>query len=92
MNECIIHQCFNAAIFHHVRSKGAGGGNEKSNLMPICPDHHNLGGDSVHRIGLAEFANRFSEVRKWLLENNWEQNCYEKWIRGFEEEDSAKDS
>jgi len=68
---CVI--CAAPGVGHHVKSKGSGGDDKESNLMPLCLDHHNLGGDSVHRIGLKEFAQRFKKVENWLIDNNWEK-------------------
>ena len=41
---------------HHVVSVGAGG----SDLLtiPLCADHHNLRGDSVHRLGKTTFPEK----------------------------------
>lgn len=34
--------CNKTAIdLHHIKKRSQGGGNEASNLMPLCRDHHN---------------------------------------------------
>jgi hypothetical protein len=41
----------------HLKTRGAGGGDELTNLIPLCRCHH----AQRHRIGLRNF------VRKWLI-------------------------
>lgn len=50
---CLARRCDAA----HVRSRGAGGGDE-GNRVPICRDHHTLRGDSFHVIGRHSFEDR----------------------------------
>ena len=45
----------------HLRSFGAGGGSELSNLQPLCRKEHQL----RHLIGLREFVKRFNLPISW---------------------------
>jgi hypothetical protein len=48
---------------HHVTSKGAGGPDISTNLMPLCgPGHHT----EIHKIGIRAFAIKYPSVRHWL--------------------------
>ena len=56
---------------HHTVSVGAGG----SDLLtiPLCADHHNLGGDSIHRLGKTTFPEHhnldiWEEIARLLIE------------------------
>lgn len=42
---------------HHEPSVGAGGIDKDT--VPLCPDHHTLGPDAVHRIGVETFEAKF---------------------------------
>ena len=57
---------------HHVRSKGAGGGDDWYNIIPLCPDHHTLGGDAWHRLGVRSFLGKFPHVKEYLEKSGWE--------------------
>ncbi len=52
---CLV--CKMGSVPHHTVSKGAGGSDLKA--VPLCPDHHNLGGDSIHRLGRTTFCTRY---------------------------------
>lgn len=45
----------------HLRTRGAGGGDELSNLIPLCRLCH----IERHRIGLRSFANRYNLPISW---------------------------
>lgn len=47
---------------HHVTSKGAGGGDEVRNLMPLCREHHT----AWHKMGPKKMCEKFPGVRTWL--------------------------
>lgn len=51
---CFI--CGHPATFHHLRTKGAGGGDEPENLMALCLMHHR----EAHDKGAKTFANKYS--------------------------------
>ncbi|NIT03478.1 DUF968 domain-containing protein [Candidatus Saccharibacteria bacterium] len=73
---CII--CGNPhACMHHVKSRGAGGSDAKSNLMPLCLEHHN----EIHRKGRDVFTRKHPRAYRWMIQNNWE-SCpvTGKWI------------
>ena len=40
---------------HHVKTRGAGGGDEPENLMPLCRVHHT----EIHLTGHAKFVKRY---------------------------------
>ena len=55
-------------VAHHIKTKGSGGHDVESNLMPLCVSHH----DEVHKKGLNYFADKYYRARLFLLANNWE--------------------
>lgn len=50
---------------HHVTTKGAGGGDTESNVMPLCREHHTL----WHTTGASRMAKRFMGIYHWLLDH-----------------------
>ncbi len=42
---------------HHVKTRGAGGGDDQ--CVPLCPDHHVMSGQAIHRLGVKTFEARF---------------------------------
>jgi len=46
--------CQGQVTAHHIRSKGAGGGDELWNLMPLCMWHHRL----IHDVGKLAFQKK----------------------------------
>jgi hypothetical protein len=63
---------------HHVKTRGAGGGDEPWNLMPLSREAHS----EVHFIGLTRFAEKYPTVRKWLSDNGWTQcPVLLRWVR-----------
>lgn len=49
----------------HIRTRGAGGGDELENLMPLCRFHHIQKG----RIGIKTFAEKYQLPISW--ESGW---------------------
>ena len=45
---------------HHVRSRGAGGGDTLENLYALCREHHQM----IHAVGPAIMLKRFPWMRK----------------------------
>lgn len=71
---CII--CNNPSEGHHIITRGAGGGDDEWNILPLCRREH----QQVHAIGLKEFAIRWPSVRMWLKRNGWQFDEYSgKW-------------
>jgi hypothetical protein len=65
-------------VLHHVKHRGSGGTDDKWNLMPLTTEMHTR----VHMFGLVKFAEMFSGVKKWLIENDWEYDDFlKKWVR-----------
>jgi hypothetical protein len=61
---------------HHVKSRGSGGSNHPSNLMPLCQIHHN----QIHANGTWKMSKIFRGVRDWLDMNGWIlDDTYSKW-------------
>lgn len=48
----------------HVTTRGAGGGDLRDNLMPLCRRHH----EERHRKGIASLVNLYSGVYRWMVE------------------------
>lgn len=47
---------------HHVKSRGAGGGDVATNVMPLCHEHH----QEIHQAGKSEMRKRYQGVNDWL--------------------------
>lgn len=56
---------------HHVRSRGAYGGDDAWNILPLCSAHHTMGKDAWHRIGPLIFLRKFPHVREYLETMGW---------------------
>lgn len=52
---------------HHVKSRGAGGHDIASNVMPLCEMCHQI----IHRVGLTQAAEKFPIIRTWLQDCGW---------------------
>jgi 5-methylcytosine-specific restriction endonuclease McrA len=50
---------------HHVKTRGSGGGDELSNLMPLCREHH----IEIHKIGNSKMCEKYPSVYAWLIRN-----------------------
>ena len=49
---------------HHIRTRGAGGSDEASNLLSLCTAHHR----EAHTIGVWSFANKYGQFQEKILE------------------------
>ena len=54
------------AELHHVRRFGAK--RATSPVLPLCPEHHRLGNDSFHRLGINGFQDKWGITCSQLLE------------------------
>lgn len=64
--------------YHHVKSRGSGGGDEAWNLLSLCLRCHN----EIHKLGINSFAKKYPQFKRWLVNNNWEQcPITNKWLR-----------
>jgi len=72
--ECLVIGCSNICNYrgHHIKSIGAGGTDDDFNIAPLCPDHHNMTIDSVHKMGIMSFARKHPEFKEYLLSKGWE--------------------
>ncbi len=61
----------------HIRSRGAGGGNQKWNLMPLCRSCH----ATQHNLGWKKFSDRHFRVFAYLMNSGWEFDDMNKLIR-----------
>ena len=62
---CII--CGAPGEAHHLRSKGAGGGDEPDNTMVLCRTHHR----EIHDIGRDTFITKYRAASDWAEKHNW---------------------
>lgn len=63
---------------HHIKTRGAGGDDCETNLMPLCFQHHR----EVHDKGMVEFAGKYHNVKNYLESLGWEFDQFlHKWIR-----------
>lgn len=49
----------------HIKTRGAGGGDTKSNVWPLCRQHHT----ERHTIGLNRFMLKYSITLTWIKDN-----------------------
>jgi hypothetical protein len=54
------------AELHHVRRYGAK--RATSPILPLCPEHHRLGNDSLHHLGIDGFHRKWQISCEELLE------------------------
>ncbi len=47
---------------HHVKSRGAGGGDTADNLMPLCAEHHR----EIHQIGPSGMGEKYPIIKHWF--------------------------
>lgn len=47
---------------HHLISRGAGGPDSISNLLPLCRIHHS----EIHQIGVTKMCDKYSGVFKYI--------------------------
>ena len=57
---------------HHVKSRGAGGGDTYFNLISLCTDCHTMGPNAWHKIGSITFLYRFPWVMSYLVQLGWQ--------------------
>ncbi len=63
---CLI--CGSKADPAHIKSRGAGGADEASNLLALCRAHHT----EQHAIGFVRFAEKHPKVLRALEARGWE--------------------
>lgn len=52
----------------HVKSVGAGGSDDDSNILNMCREHHS----EQHRVGFVRFLENHKHIMRILSEKNWE--------------------
>ena len=60
---CSIETCYKTADSHHLKTRGAGGGDDDHNILALCREHHS----EVHQVGWSRFIEKYPAV-EWLLE------------------------
>lgn len=67
MHKCII--CIELGLNQmypteadHITTRGAGGGDEQSNIWPLCSAHHR----ERHQIGIRTFIKKYKAARMYL--------------------------
>ena len=55
---------------HHIRTRGAGGGDNWWNVIPLCRAHHT----EWHNIGAIRFLNRYPDALEFLGKLGWQLN------------------
>ena len=58
---------------HHIKTRGAGGSNHRSNLIPLCSGCHTQEPYAWHR-GVKRFLERFPHVLERLIEMGWQMH------------------
>ncbi len=73
---CCVPACRNEAVIHHVMSaKGKARRRDHRFVVPLCPEHHNMGRTSVHLLGSEELFYRVHGVDVERLANAlWEES------------------
>lgn len=75
---CVVHMgnCSDDVEVHHIKSRGAGGGDFVWNCLPTC----RIGHTNIHSIGLVKAAETFPGLKKWLVLAGWEYDTKrDKW-------------
>ena len=52
---CVSYRCTGDICAHHLKTRGAGGKDEK-NLLPLCVKHHT----EIHQIGKITFSGKYN--------------------------------
>jgi hypothetical protein len=52
---------------HHIRSRGAGGGDEEFNVLAVCRCCHAY----IHACGMKEFSDEWYPIEAWLRCHGW---------------------
>jgi len=61
---------------HHLYSRGAGGGDEDWNLIPLCREMH----QKIHNVGMTTFILLHPEAKSWMMANGWYfEACINRW-------------
>ena len=56
MPSCLINKnCFGRLDPHHLKTRGSGGDDSQTNVMPLCRLHHT----ELHKIGLSSFVEKY---------------------------------
>lgn len=50
---------------HHVTTKGSGGGDVPTNIMPLCREHHT----EWDKIGPCRMMVKYMGIERWLIRN-----------------------
>jgi hypothetical protein len=80
---CLVCRNYGESDPHHVKSKGSGGHDIPTNVVPLCRKHHT----EIHAIGLNRFSEKYVEISLWLSRNGWAYNPnINKWKSGQYEE------
>jgi len=58
---------FTDRMYHHIRTRGAGGKDEPHNLISLCQKHHN----EVHTMGMVGFSEKYQGISLWLRKSGW---------------------
>lgn len=51
----------------HIKTRGAGAGNEPWEYIMMCREHH----QEQHKIGWARFADKYPAIKKSLSDRGW---------------------
>lgn len=64
---CII--CgFHLSEIHHVRTRGAGFGDDPWNVIPVCRKHHT----EIHKTGMVQMLEKTKHLLNYLKALGWE--------------------
>lgn len=55
------------ADLHHLFSRGAGGSDDATNLMPLCRAHHS----EIHSMGRTTFVKKYVAAYMFMVRNGW---------------------
>ncbi len=47
---------------HHIKSRGAGGGDTVDNVIPLCRSHHT----EIHKIGPTKMMEKYWSIKTYL--------------------------
>ena len=68
---------------HHIKTRKSGGSDNDYNLMPLCRLHHT----EIHKIGLTTFANKYNQVKEFLISHGWELDFRNRYVRYLTQDD-----
>lgn len=68
---CVVCGRFPPNEVHHIKTRGAGGGDDWWNLIPLCSDHHTASGTAWHKQGSLSFLKMFPHVYELLQKYGW---------------------